>query len=78
MEKDQLRVEIKNNSCFTQCKEGEIYFPPTYRRERGSNEVYSNKKGQSPSFTDRIIYTSKPHTNLRLIEYTSLEEQFGR
>jgi hypothetical protein len=77
LDKDQLKIEFKNNTCFTQLTEDEIRFPPTYRRERGGNEEYSNKKNQSPSYTDRIIYCKKPHLKMKPIEYTSLEEQFG-
>lgn len=75
---DQLNGEILSNYSFKQLQEPEIRFPPTYRRLRDSNEDYSNKKNQSPSYTDRVIYYTKPHHKLVVDKYTSLEEQFGR
>lgn len=75
---DQLRVEVKYNTSFTQLTEPEINFPPTYRRQKHTNEEYSNKKNQSPSYTDRIMYYCKPHSDLITESYMGLEEQFGR
>lgn len=78
LQNDQLRVEVKHNTSFTQLKEHTIFFPPTYRRQKHTNEEYSNKKNQSPSYTDRIMYSCKPHAMLTTDKYMGLEDQFGR
>lgn len=75
---DQLVREKQDNTSFTQLHEADVKFPPTYRRLRDSNDDYSNKKNQSPSYTDRVLYYTKPHYRLVVDKYTSLENQFGR
>jgi hypothetical protein len=44
---------------------------------KNRNDIYSNKKNQSPSYCDRILYCAKPHCNIRQVYYTSIEDQFG-
>lgn len=76
LEFDQQK-EVKEWGLFSQLKEGPINFRPTYRRLLHTNDSFSNKKGQSPSWTDRIVYCSKPNCNIKQISYTSIEDQFG-
>ena len=57
---DQLKKAIAENKLFTDFIEGAINFKPTYRRIR-DNDEFSNKKDQSPSFTDRIMFRSSPN-----------------
>ncbi|CEO99150.1 hypothetical protein PBRA_001055, partial [Plasmodiophora brassicae] len=56
---DQLLDEIAQKAIFLGYHEGALAFAPTYRMERNSSE-YSNKREQSPSWTDRILYKSRP------------------
>jgi hypothetical protein len=54
---DQLLKEMGNGNIFVGFKEMPITFAPTYRMLR-DREGYSNKKNQSPSWTDRILSLS--------------------
>ena len=52
---DQLLGELTKGSVLSQFKEPKIDFPPSYRWSKTS-QVLSNKRGQAPSYTDRIFY----------------------
>lgn len=54
---DQLLKEQNANRSFVNFQEGQLNFPPTYRYIRLKNE-WSNKRNQTPSWTDRILYRS--------------------
>ena len=56
---DQLSQQIAGEHAFIGFKEHHISFPPTYRMLRDS-PGYSNKKDQTPSWTDRILTRSLP------------------
>lgn len=77
---DQLKQEMsKENRAerpFPDFKEGELNFCPTYRWERDENTI-SNKKEQSPSFTDRVLWHSNPGTGLLLDWYQSAQHITG-
>lgn len=75
MKFDQLKIEQKRNSSFSQVFEGDINFKPTYRRKRDTNKEYSNKKNQSPSYTDRILICHKPNLYFEIEHYCSVEKQ---
>mmetsp|Transcript_27753 Transcript_27753/g.24368 ORF Transcript_27753/g.24368 Transcript_27753/m.24368 type:complete len:89 (-) Transcript_27753:618-884(-) len=53
-------------------KEAEFNFKPTYRRMR-DDPGYSNKKGQCPSWTDRVFVKSRPSQYCQILEYDSME-----
>eukprot|EP01029_Cantina_marsupialis_P007056 TRINITY_DN177_c0_g1_i2.p1 TRINITY_DN177_c0_g1~~TRINITY_DN177_c0_g1_i2.p1 ORF type:complete len:1361 (-),score=431.24 TRINITY_DN177_c0_g1_i2:197-4279(-) len=55
LEHDQLLKQQKKGASFVGFREGKILFPPTYRWMRGKSE-FSNKRGQAPSYTDRILF----------------------
>jgi hypothetical protein len=58
---DQLNVTMHSSlGPFSNFEEGNIEFPPTYRLVRGSHLEYSNKRCQNPSYTDRILWKSRP------------------
>eukprot|EP00002_Diphylleia_rotans_P032482 TRINITY_DN682_c0_g2_i1.p1 TRINITY_DN682_c0_g2~~TRINITY_DN682_c0_g2_i1.p1 ORF type:complete len:606 (-),score=83.95 TRINITY_DN682_c0_g2_i1:31-1848(-) len=59
MQNDQLSEEMSNGNVFEGFQEGKIQFCPTYRYLRNCNE-WSNKKGQSPSYCDRVLWHSMP------------------
>lgn len=51
---DQLRMEMKLERTFKGFSEGQLSFAPTFKRIRGSNLGYRNKR--KPSWTDRILH----------------------
>ena len=53
---DTLAAAMANRSVFPCFQEAPINFLPTYRLVPGEN-AYSNKRNQSPSFTDRVRYS---------------------
>ena len=54
---DQLLREMGRRRIFTGFEEGQLNFPPTYRWSKKTRE-FSNKRGQSPSWCDRILWRS--------------------
>lgn len=74
---DQLKSEMKLNKVFSGFSEGPLTFRPTYRRLRMTNEDFSNKKDQSPSWTDRIMFKVHPGQKLDLESFNSHEDCFG-
>ena len=73
---DQLAYSYEHELLFYQFQEGEIKFRPTYRRDRNLNSgVWSNKKNQSPSYTDRIFFYQKDPHPLEQLSYTTIEDQ---
>ena len=76
IEYDELARERSQNNEFTCFYEPEISFKPTYRRIR-NEPSYSNKKAQSPSWTDRVLSKAKPGRRLEIQEYNSCEFFYG-
>ncbi|GLJ06313.1 hypothetical protein SUGI_0036140 [Cryptomeria japonica] len=64
LEKDQLLTEKKTGNIFEGWNEGNIYFPPTYKycknsdQYAGENSV-SRTKGRTPAWCDRILWYGK-------------------
>ena len=70
-------MKSKNeNRLFGGFSESEIKFRPTYRRIKNGDE-FSNKKEQSPSYTDRILFRNSKSHYLVVNEYNSKEYQYG-
>ncbi|XP_072333576.1 phosphatidylinositol 3,4,5-trisphosphate 5-phosphatase 2A [Scyliorhinus torazame] len=68
---DQLNLEKEKSKIFLRFYEEEITFPPTYRYERGSRDVYVCHKQKPtgvrtnvPSWCDRILWKSYPETHI--------------
>ncbi|XP_069748303.1 phosphatidylinositol 3,4,5-trisphosphate 5-phosphatase 2A isoform X2 [Narcine bancroftii] len=68
---DQLNLEKEKNKIFLRFFEEEITFPPTYRYERGSRDMYACHKQKPtgvrtnvPSWCDRILWKSYPETHI--------------
>ena len=57
---DQLLNEKRESNVFAGFNEGDITFKPTYRMEYGKQGCYNNKRNQSPSWTDRILWKMNP------------------
>ena len=59
-ELDQLKKEMNSGRAYFGFREAGVpFFPPTYRWER-NKRMFSNKKDQPPSYTDRILIYSRP------------------
>lgn len=55
---DQLIKEMNGLRSFFKFKEGKISFKPTYRWERGTDELSKKKLHNVPSYCDRILWRS--------------------
>lgn len=74
---DQLLAQMNAQLAFAGFREGAIRFAPTYRWERKEN-VFSNKKFQAPSWTDRVLWHSLPGlADLTLDTYSSAPNVMG-
>lgn len=58
LEFDQLKKEHTDERVFREFHEGQIYFPPTYKYDVGSDEYDTSEKARTPSYTDRILWRS--------------------
>ena len=56
---DQLQREMRSGRAFAGFREGPLDTCPSYRWQKAM--AFSNKRGQSPSYTDRICGTANPH-----------------
>ena len=72
--KDQLTIQKKQNLIMTNFQEAPLNFKPTYRLSKTSSE-WSNKRNQTPSWTDRILF--KSHKEVQVKQYTALENCLG-
>jgi hypothetical protein len=78
IDKDQLTTEKKKQNIFCDFEEGTINFMPSYRMMR-HEEAWSNKRKQSPSYTDRILWLSGKSCRANLTQkvYTRHGDVFG-
>ncbi|XP_035734573.1 inositol polyphosphate 5-phosphatase K-like isoform X2 [Vespa mandarinia] len=53
LERDQLKLVMRNGDAFAELNENNIEFPPTYKFEFASQEFDLKRR---PSWTDRILY----------------------
>nr|XP_050847948.1 inositol polyphosphate 5-phosphatase K-like isoform X1 [Vespula vulgaris] len=53
LERDQLKLVMRNGDAFAELNENVIEFPPTYKFEFASQEFDLKRR---PSWTDRILY----------------------
>ena len=72
--KDQLWLQMQSNKNLATFREPAKHFKPTYRCSRTSQE-WSNKREQTPSWTDRILF--KAHCDLKVEFYEALSECYG-
>ncbi|XP_072285422.1 phosphatidylinositol 3,4,5-trisphosphate 5-phosphatase 2-like isoform X2 [Pyxicephalus adspersus] len=77
---DQLNQEREKKKIFIGFKEEPITFPPTCRYERGSRTYDLQKTKTSgtriaaPSWSDRILWTSYPDTEIKCTSYGCAED----
>ncbi|XP_060690917.1 phosphatidylinositol 3,4,5-trisphosphate 5-phosphatase 1 isoform X1 [Hemiscyllium ocellatum] len=74
--KDQLIMEKNDKKVFLQFQEEDITFPPTYRYERDSREMYNfikqkptGLKYNLPSWCDRVLWKSYPNVHVMCQSY---------
>ncbi|XP_014278475.1 inositol polyphosphate 5-phosphatase K-like [Halyomorpha halys] len=68
LEQDQLKAVMVSGEAFSELKESEISFPPTYKYKFQSNEY---DLGRRPAWTDRILYK----VNANVYENITLEAE---
>jgi hypothetical protein len=74
---DQLLAQMSKQLVFCGFQEALVRFAPTYRWERKENQ-FSNKKFQSPSWTDRVLWHSLTGlADLKLQTYSSAPNLMG-
>ncbi|XP_041038205.1 phosphatidylinositol 3,4,5-trisphosphate 5-phosphatase 1 isoform X1 [Carcharodon carcharias] len=74
--KDQLIMEKNDNKIFLQFQEEEITFPPSYRYDRDSRDMYNYIKQKAtglkynlPSWCDRVLWKSYPNVHVMCQSY---------
>lgn len=67
MAHDQLIREQGKRRVFVGFNEGKVDFAPTYRWER-NREEFSWKRGQAPSYTDRVLHRSLPGIQDKIVQ----------
>jgi hypothetical protein len=78
MAHDQMVKEMGKGRVFVGFYEGRVDFAPTYRWLRDKEE-FSWKRGQTPSFTDRVLHRSLPGVaaHVSLSDYYAGTSLFG-
>ncbi|UJR23090.1 hypothetical protein I4U23_026113 [Adineta vaga] len=72
LHKDEFRVNKEKGSIYSDFKEENIDFPPTYKFDlRAENDTYA--KHRTPSYTDRILYRDKVGSPIECTQYRSVE-----
>jgi hypothetical protein len=74
---DQLKREMKRGRAFAEFQEGSLRTCPSYRWSRHGH-AFSDKRGQSPSYTDRILWRSMPGLRSGKLYDRVLECIFGQ
>ncbi|KAL0229766.1 hypothetical protein PCE1_003330 [Barthelona sp. PCE] len=73
---DQLKLAIDRNQALTSFEESCITFKPTYKHEVSHGEStqrkYFNKDNQSPSYTDRVLFSQIRNVQIVQREYSSI------
>ncbi|XP_038671329.1 phosphatidylinositol 3,4,5-trisphosphate 5-phosphatase 1-like [Scyliorhinus canicula] len=74
--KDQLIMEKNTKKVFLQFGEEEITFPPSYRYERDTRDIYNYIKQKAtglkynlPSWCDRVLWKSYPNVHVMCQSY---------
>eukprot|EP01064_Diplonema_japonicum_P039565 TRINITY_DN9955_c0_g1_i1.p1 TRINITY_DN9955_c0_g1~~TRINITY_DN9955_c0_g1_i1.p1 ORF type:complete len:703 (+),score=68.75 TRINITY_DN9955_c0_g1_i1:37-2109(+) len=60
LSKDQLAQARVTSTAFSEFLECPITFPPTYKYDPGTDLYDSSAKQRSPSWTDRVLFMSRP------------------
>jgi endonuclease/exonuclease/phosphatase family metal-dependent hydrolase len=73
-DQDQMVRQKNANTMYATFQEGLLEFKPTYRLIKDRDE-WSNKREQTPSWTDRVIY--KAHLPIELLKYQGIDDCYG-
>jgi phosphatidylinositol-3,4,5-trisphosphate 5-phosphatase 1 len=76
---DQLKREMKSGRAFAEFHEGSLNTCPSYRWNRTEHQ-FSDKRGKSPSYTDRILWRSMPgvqHDIKTIVDFQTHVDIFG-
>jgi hypothetical protein len=70
---DELSKAIENNHCFSGFSTPVCSFPPTFKVDRQKGYAYNEKR--SPSYTDRILYTTghRLDQKLKVLAYEPID-----
>ncbi|KAL3321197.1 inositol polyphosphate 5-phosphatase [Cichlidogyrus casuarinus] len=69
---DELFACQVEDRAFQQYNEGRITFPPTFKFDPGCHSYDTSDKGRVPSYTDRILYSSRVKGTIKCIMYDSM------
>jgi hypothetical protein len=73
LQHDQLKQAIQANKAFSECQEGAILFPPTYKYNPFSSSFDTSPKARCPAWTDRILWFQKDDGLITNEEYYSMD-----
>ncbi|KAK2575647.1 hypothetical protein KPH14_011910 [Odynerus spinipes] len=59
LQKDQLKMILKDGAVLRGFEEAAITFPPTYKYDPGTQNFDSSSKQRTPAYTDRILFKGK-------------------
>lgn len=65
---DELRKEKAASRVLHGFKEGEIQFPPTFKMQRESTNMYDQKR--MPAWCDRVLWRTLQGCHVKLLSYT--------
>ena len=74
LNKDQLKLQIKQNLIFQNFIESNITFIPTFKYDKNSNSLDTSKKARVPAWTDRILFAIYNNTENNHINDESFDE----
>eukprot|EP00117_Sycon_ciliatum_P035229 scpid27559/ scgid26752/ 72 kDa inositol polyphosphate 5-phosphatase; 5-phosphatase that induces arborization; Phosphatidylinositol 4,5-bisphosphate 5-phosphatase; Phosphatidylinositol polyphosphate 5-phosphatase type IV len=76
LEHDQLTNAMNTGDVFDGFEEMEITFPPTFKFDVNSDMYDSSTKQRTPSWTDRVLYTSRPSTRVEGLFYGCCQDVY--
>ncbi|OAE31533.1 hypothetical protein AXG93_2815s1070 [Marchantia polymorpha subsp. ruderalis] len=66
---DELHKEIEASRVLHGFKEGEIKFPPTFKMQKETEDIYDQKR--MPAWCDRVLWRNLPGCTIKLGSYFS-------
>ncbi len=69
-----MRLNVKNGDCFTNFKEDEIKFAPTYKFDIQKDTYDTSRKKRKPAWCDRIVYKVDKNSKCEVEDYNSIND----